>query len=779
MADNVINDIYRLDLDQAALARVKSGIASGRLAIQQMTTDVKAQPVAFDQAAKAAENYAKAIEQSNKARATAAQKSSSVGASQSLGKAESGINQIAQLLPGAGGESARLLGDITGTVQKLPELGKAVKDLGAVTVATGVGVAGLSIALALYNQEQARTKALATADLDSRQRALTLIQTGSKEEIQARINALTKQKEINKATADDANKLFQDLKDETLKNLGPAAAAAEYYASKVGAAAGPYQAASENAEKANKNLGSTSTELELLQKQSGLTAQSVDDVTKALKEAQYIGSDISNRASADLEAYQLANNGTSKQLDERLRNLQLELAVTQNSSLAAQARVDALGRETEAGKAAQAEVDNLTKKQNGLQTSLEVLSQSFVRASIQAREMGETTKQLIDVTSQLAAENKKYDDVKAARIIEDARNAALEAQQKIIDAEKVKEAQRESLDKISAMKSDAAEKDNAALSEMYSARDEINKTAMDNQLKLLTGYIKEESRSTEDYNTNRLRKMQDLYTSLSSLAASRDVSAFVSTQAAGNLDLARGSEDFSTSSRRRLQDYQEQSRVDEANRQKQLADLQANYDKESRLRASNLQNQIEQEQVAAVVRLKQSQIEEQKLSDLKAMYAKQDLDSRRRLEDDAHRDTVTKLAERQRQLAIIVGGAFNPIVSALGSVTRSVVDFITQARQAASRPVTSSYSSAARSAVLGSYDLGKDFVPQTGIYQLHKGERVVTAAENRSYNPSWSKSSGMQIIINNPQFGAIATPADVAAGQEFIIRAIEQATGAA
>lgn len=398
----VIQDVYSISLDEAALARLKSGLASGRKAVADWTAQVKAQPVVFDGAAKAMENYAKSVEQSN-AKITASQKKANDEAKKqaSAGSAQKLFSTGAQLagaLGGGGvvGQAISTAGGVTDTIRELPKLTDAVKELKPQAIATGAGVAALTVALALYNQEQARTKAAALSEIDSRQKALTLLQTGSQQEIQTRINQLAQQKAINEKTAADANQLFQNLKDETLKNLGPAAAAAEYYAASVGMAAGPYQAAKEAADKANASLGSTSTELEILEKQSGLTAQSVTDVAKALQNAQYISGDISNRAAADLEAYQLANNGTQKQLDERVRSLQLESAVLSNNIDAANAQADALGRNTAEGQAAAQQASELTKRYNAVGTTLNFLQQEFVRTAVAARDAAEFTRQQND-----------------------------------------------------------------------------------------------------------------------------------------------------------------------------------------------------------------------------------------------------------------------------------------------------------------------------------------------------------------------------------------------
>lgn len=71
MADDLIQQIYQLSLDEAALAKLKKGIAEGRKSIEQLTAAAKAQPFEFGEAAKAATHYAKTVEESQKKAASA------------------------------------------------------------------------------------------------------------------------------------------------------------------------------------------------------------------------------------------------------------------------------------------------------------------------------------------------------------------------------------------------------------------------------------------------------------------------------------------------------------------------------------------------------------------------------------------------------------------------------------------------------------------------------------------------------------------------------------
>jgi len=58
---------------------------------------------------------------------------------------------------------------------------------------------------------------------------------------------------------------------------------------------------------------------------------------------------------------------------------------------------------------------------------------------------------------------------------------------------------------------------------------------------------------------------------------------------------------------------------------------------------------------------------------------------------------------------------------------------------------------------LGSYADGTDYVPRTGQYLLHQGEKVVTAAENNSDGKSVTFGN---IVINVPASAAPQNAAD-------------------
>lgn len=99
-----------------------------------------------------------------------------------------------------------------------------------------------------------------------------------------------------------------------------------------------------------------------------------------------------------------------------------------------------------------------------------------------------------------------------------------------------------------------------------------------------------------------------------------------------------------------------------------------------------------------------------------------------------------------------VGKVFEKVFGVIAKVVQKAIDLINKflqkkadADKASTGTVSgqrvAAYTSGSRYAVAaGSYAVGTDYVPQTGLYQLHRGEAVLTAEEN--------KSRGGDIVIN-------------------------------
>lgn len=260
-------------------------------------------------------------------------------------------------------------------------------------------------------------------------------------------------------------------------------------------------------------------------------------------------------------------------------------------------------------------------------------------------ELTKNTKALVDITNKLNEAEQKHNDILAQRAIEDQRATETAALQDQIAAAQEQERQ---------------DANNAKQSEM-------KQQYMDNELVQLRNYQQAEARAEQDYSRNRVRKLQDLLTTLTDLGASRDVAGFISARNRGLTDIARGDEDAGTAAQRRRQDYEQAAQQ----------------------RQQQFQAQLAQEQAAGVVRLKKSEQLQQQLAQLQERYAREDLAARRRSEDDAYRVQITALQQRQNAIAKIVATSIDPAVSAIYNVGTSIVNFVSRIAGAASSPTVS------------------------------------------------------------------------------------------
>lgn len=586
-------ELQKLSLSEKDIAVAGNAFESAKNKASELAA---ATADANEKAKQLAETEARAAEESARARSAmlesyyqetlaksgnALSPNSPVGSSQKLFSV--GAQVSGALGAGGLGQGLAVAGGFTDALRELPKLKEAIGGLSPATLAAGAGVGALTVALDLYTRAQAAAKQAALSEIDARQRALTLLQTATKEEIAARILELQKQQEINKATAEDATKLFQGVKDDIQKELGPAAAAAEYYASAVGLAAGSYQAAKEAADKANDAVNKTSTELEILQKQSGLAANGITQIVNAAQNAAYIGSDLANRAAADLEAYKLVNDPKAgqDQLNQRIRDLQLESTVLANNIDIANSRADSLGRETEAGKAAAAEAAKLVDRYNTVGTSLEILSQEFVRTAVTAHD---ATAALEKIRSEQIATTAKY--VEDTKNLEESKNQALyESTKKYNEtlvnlADTAAKAAEDSLRKIQEKRADLAQ------SFGDSETDALRK-ARDKQLDDLEKYQQSEAKAARDHANDLVKIQRDQADKELDAVTNRDFKALYELQRNKQKELDAANETYNQAKADRAEAFAQQQN-----------DAAEQFKREEEQRQVNYKRQLDQAQVA-------------------------------------------------------------------------------------------------------------------------------------------------------------------------------------
>ncbi|MBL8118780.1 MAG: hypothetical protein JNJ78_14705, partial [Anaerolineae bacterium] len=384
-------------------------------------------------------------------------------------------------LAGAGGLSGAIggLGEVVALAEELPRLKAAAAGLPdvlkAATQTIGVGGAGmigalgaLAIAFALAQAAAQKARQAAESEIDARERALRLIVDGNQETIQARINELAKQRDVNQAIADDNRRLFEQFREQIAEGLNPLEKGQLFaqIITGVGEAGQQYLALEQAANQAAATLAGTSNELNLLQQASGLTAQSTADLVnqeQALAFARRRTADViaaaNNALNAQLEARQLAESGTTEQLQKRIQSLRDEYQLVADTIVSLGEKAKAEAADSEARILLVDEIMRLTMRANTLKASLDTLGTSTLEASIKAREAAEyAAKQ----QAELAAAAKKYtDDV--ARITGAGREAELQASARHADAlvkaaQQAAEAAENALNRLQEKRSELANK---------------------------------------------------------------------------------------------------------------------------------------------------------------------------------------------------------------------------------------------------------------------------------------------------------------------------------
>ncbi len=398
---------------------------------------------------------------------------------------------------------------------------------------------------------------------------------------------------------------------------------------------------------------------------------------------------------------------------------------------------------------------------------------AFKRFTESAQNFAANIQRYIDTQKQLAEANKAVADAEAERLKtiqkrqqEDIRAAQVADLERRIQQAQEKEAAEARKQRIVDLRSEGADAEAQILAKNNERMQQINEQFMANGLKALQRYLLAEQRATEDYNTNRVRKLQDLYDTLTDLAAQRDVAAFVSTRRSGLRDIQRGDEDFGTAARRRREDYDNERREALAARQQQIDELRAAGQQELAERRQQLQQRIDDEIAAGEIELKQSEVLQQQLTALRARFAAQDLADRRRTEDEAYRTQLANLRNRQAEITRIINTTFSPAVTAVGNIGTALVNMVNNVRSAAAAPVASLGQQSVQVGrnYITAYDGGTRSVPVSGLYHLRRGESVLTINETNRMNRGDYQFArrGQGVTVNiNATFGEIVTPSQM------------------
>lgn len=522
--------------------------------------------------------------------------------------------------------------------------------------------------------------------------------------------------------------------------------------------------------------------------------KAVDDVVAGLE------ADTSQR----LLNIEIIKSASSEQIKNTLEVQKAQLAQVQADKASRQAFYDANVKRynessdlieragiAQANLVAATSIDNLKIREDALTKSIDNNTNNILPA-IEAREKeSKAIEQATENAKNFVSELKRYSDLQQQlkeasaavttaekdrqqtiqkRAQDDLRAAQIsQLESKIENAKAAEEAQARK-DRITALRAESGQAETEVAAKTQKSITDTNQKYMEQQLKSLNRYLLAEQRATENYNVNRVRKLEDLYANLSELAAKGDVAAFVTTRRTGLRDVKRGDEDFGTGAQQRLQDYQNERRDALQARNQQLADARAAGQAELTDRKAQIDEKIKLEQKAGEQQLSQSQQLQQQLANLRQQFSRDDLDARRRSEDEAYRVQIGKLRERQNAITQTLTNTFNPAVSSIYNLGTSVINFINRIKQAAAAPVQSLTGSAGGDLKKGknyitAFATGTPKVPVSGVYHLDEGEAVLNQREAAAYRanrlPGFA-SAGRSMVVNvNAVFGEITTPSQM------------------
>ncbi len=121
----------------------------------------------------------------------------------------------------------------------------------------------------------------------------------------------------------------------------------------------------------------------------------------------------------------------------------------------------------------------------------------------------------------------------------------------------------------------------------------INQDYMDSEAKASRDFYVQESRETQNANKQRIRLLKDSSDRLADLAAARDVAGFIQEQRSAKKELDRMAKDASDAEKQRKEDYDKQRKEAADQRDKQLKDLQVQFDHEKRDRKQAYDDQLD------------------------------------------------------------------------------------------------------------------------------------------------------------------------------------------
>lgn len=337
MAETTLETLLKLAVEQGSAAQVRRILDDTRKRLSGIADAAKTVGVSNQRAAgellasykKVAEATRKAREEQEKLNKARAEQSR-----QAIGDVSTSFGAASSVVGGLGGGAAQealgSVGDIAGLVEYLPQLQAALGALTAPMLALTGGLAALAGAVAFFNAQNDRAAQTVRTLIATQEEFYRVIKTGTREQLEAAIEAQQVEVEILRARADENKRLFaafeqevggvgravadafnlagaKELREETTKLEGELRNA-EFLLRRYEGALADNATAANDARAANEKL----------------TEEIIKQAEAAQKAAQAM---IDNTVNSTIQALVAAENMTAEQAEKRIAAANREIAI--------------------------------------------------------------------------------------------------------------------------------------------------------------------------------------------------------------------------------------------------------------------------------------------------------------------------------------------------------------------------------------------------------------------------------------------------------------------